>query len=70
MELQQLIRAMRAIRKPEVLQLTGMSSATMWRRIKDDGFPKPFKLGGGRAVAWLEKDISDWLEAQAAKRGV
>ena len=65
MESQQVIHA---LRKPEVLQRTGISGATMWRRIKAGTFPKPFNLGGGRAVAWLDRDISAWLEAQAARR--
>ncbi|MFT5960076.1 MAG: prophage regulatory protein [Burkholderiaceae bacterium] len=58
-----------AIRKPEVLQRVGISGATMWRRIKVGAFPKPFKLGGGRAVAWLDRDITAWLEAQAGNSG-
>ncbi len=50
------------------MQRTTLSRATVWRLCKAGTFPKPFKLGGGRAVAWLDRDINAWLEAQAATR--
>ena len=59
----------KAIRQIEVLQRTGLSRTTLWRRINALNFPAPFKLGGGRAVAWLEHEIDAWIECQAAARG-
>lgn len=58
-----------AIRLPEVCRRVGLSKVTVWRRIKAGAFPKPFNLGGGRAVAWLTSDIDSWLEGLAGKRG-
>jgi predicted DNA-binding transcriptional regulator AlpA len=54
----------RAIRLPEVCRLTGISPATVWRRVHDDPlFPKPFKLSPGVTV-WNEKSIFAWLAAK------
>jgi prophage regulatory protein len=60
--------APKALRQPEVIARTRLSRTTLWRRIKVGDFPKPFPLGSGRAVGWLESEVSEWLEAQAAKR--
>jgi len=54
----------RAIRLPAVASLTGMSRATIWRRVHDDpSFPKPFKLSAGVTV-WREDAIFAWLAAK------
>ena len=52
------------LREPEVLQLVPLSRSTLWRRIKDGEFPKPFRLGGSRsrAVAWRRADVEGWLD--------
>lgn len=57
-----------AIKLPEVIKRTALSRSSVWRRVKDGAFPKPFHLGHGRAVAWLSSDIDTWLKAQAAIR--
>lgn len=68
MSLFQQAKPIQAIRLNEVMRRTGLSRATIWRRISTGtGFPTPFKLGAGRAIAWLERDIDAWLEAQAAQ---
>ena len=51
----------RAIRLDRVCDLTGVSRATIWRRVLDDpAFPKPFKLSEGITV-WDEAEIIAWL---------
>lgn len=47
----------RILRKKEVLNLTGISSATLYRLIAKGDFPKSKKLTGdsGRAVGWGSK---------------
>ncbi|MYA59612.1 MAG: AlpA family transcriptional regulator [Chloroflexi bacterium] len=53
----------RILRLPEVLELTGLSRSTLYRRVEAGEFPQPVKLGGpnSRAVGWLEEDVSGWL---------
>ena len=54
----------RVVRLPEVLEITGLSRTTIWRRERDGSFPPPFRLGGERtrAVGWREQDIYDWID--------
>jgi len=52
----------RVLRKPEVLRLTGLSAATVYRWIAEDRFPRPVKLGPN-SVGWRWADIQGWLEA-------
>jgi predicted DNA-binding transcriptional regulator AlpA len=50
---------------PYVLEKFQISSATLRRRIADGRFPAPFKVGGSRRLAWLERDLNSYLESQA-----
>ncbi len=54
----------RVVRLPEVLEITGLSRTTIWRRERDGSFPAPFRLGGEgtRAVGWREQDVYDWID--------
>ncbi len=56
----------RILRKKEVLHLTGISAATMYRLIAKGAFPKPKKLtgDGGRAVGWGLHEIESWIESR------
>ncbi|GJJ00738.1 hypothetical protein RugamoR64_12760 [Duganella rhizosphaerae] len=58
----------RLIRIREVLQLCGMSRATLYREIKLHMFPAPVKLSA-RSVAWLHDDVMQWIDARVAQRG-
>lgn len=52
------------LRLPDVKQATGLSRSTIYLRVSQGQFPKPFSLGGGdksRAVGWLEEDIESWI---------
>ena len=51
------------LRIEEVVQVTGLSKATIYRRIRDQQFPRPVKLGGPttRAVGWKFAAVDDWL---------
>ena len=52
------------LRPKEVLETTGLSKTTLWRRVKSQHFPQPLRLGGpdSRAVGWLAKDVDDWID--------
>ncbi|AYY75259.1 AlpA family transcriptional regulator [Citrobacter sp. TBCP-5362] len=56
----------RILRKKEVLHLTGISTATMYRLIAKGDFPKSKKLTGdsGRAVGWESNEIQSWIESR------
>lgn len=47
------------LRLPEVKRRTGLSRSSIYLRIKTGEFPAPVKLGG-RAVGWVEEEISNW----------
>lgn len=68
--------AKRIIRRREVEKKTGLSKTAIYDKLTrnakrpqlfDPTFPRPVPLGG-RAVGWLESEVDDWIEAQAAKR--
>lgn len=52
----------RILRKPLVLERTGWSAPTLWRRVKDGSFPRPRRIGP-RAVGWLESEVDDAIAA-------
>jgi len=51
------------LRLPTVKARTGLSRSTIYLRISEGRFPKPVSLGG-RAVGWIEAEVSDWLNQQ------
>ena len=53
----------RIIRIREVMDVTGLSKTTIWRRVRDQEFPVPLKLGGPntRSIGWREADVEAWL---------
>lgn len=50
------------IRRKQVEARTGLSRSTIYALISDKKFPAPIDLGGGRAVGWLDHEISEWIE--------
>ena len=40
--------------------LIPISSATLWRKVRDGSFPSPVKLGP-RVTAWKAADVSAWI---------
>jgi prophage regulatory protein len=52
------------LRRPAVLELTGLSTTTIYELMSRGLFPRPIKLTG-RAVAWPESKIADWLATRA-----
>jgi prophage regulatory protein len=52
-------------RLPAVRAYTGLSTTTIYDLMAKGKFPRPVKLTG-RAVAWPESKIADWLAARQA----
>lgn len=49
------------IRTDEVMERTGLSRTTLWRKQRDGEFPSRVKLGPN-SVAWRESDVEEWID--------
>ncbi|EKO3965103.1 AlpA family transcriptional regulator [Vibrio fluvialis] len=59
---------MRFLRLKEVMSLTGLGRSTIYKFMTDEtDFPKSVPLGG-RAVAWVESEIEEWMESRLSMR--
>lgn len=58
------------LRLPQVKARTGLSRSTIYLRIAQGSFPRPIRLGGPRAVGWIEVQVESWIAKQIdAARG-
>ena len=57
----------KVIKLNEVKQITTLSTASIYRQIKDKSFPKQIKLGE-RSSAWFYDEIMQWLEDKRIER--
>lgn len=55
------------LRRRQVEKRVGLTRSPLYFRIKEGTFPKPVKLGNGRAVGWLEHEVDAWLVEQVQK---
>jgi prophage regulatory protein len=56
------------LRRDEVEARTGLSRSTIYRLLERQCFPQKIDLvGNGRAVAWLESDITNWIADRVAE---
>ncbi|MEZ8880022.1 AlpA family transcriptional regulator [Vibrio lentus] len=58
---------MRFLKLKEVMQKTALSRSAIYRKMNDDEFPKSITLGE-RAVAWVEKEVDEWMEMRLSQR--
>lgn len=59
---------MKFLRLKDVMSLTGLGRSTIYKFMADEtDFPKNVPLGG-RAVAWVESEIEDWMESRLSMR--
>jgi len=56
---------MRILRLPEVLRITGLSRASIYRLVQAGSFPRSVKLTA-RTIGWYSTDIETWIVARAA----
>lgn len=52
----------RIMRLPEVIQVTGLSRASIYKAIAIKQFPSQVKIGGSRSVGWLADEVQAYLE--------
>ena len=58
----------RLIRIGEVKRLTGLSTATLYRKISAKEFPRPVQLGVA-ARAWPLSEVQNWIAGRIELRG-
>ncbi|OBU19363.1 AlpA family transcriptional regulator [Photobacterium aquimaris] len=58
---------MRFIRLKEVMHVTGLGRSSIYNYMAEGRFPKTVSLGG-RAVAWVESEITDWMLERVSGR--
>ncbi|MES2820130.1 MAG: AlpA family phage regulatory protein [Pseudomonadota bacterium] len=62
------------VRMPDLLQMTGLGRATVYKLQKTDpSFPKPVKLtdstARGAPVAFVLAEVNGWIQSRIAARG-
>ena len=55
------------LRFPEVREMTGLSTNTIYRWMTEGTFPKQIQLGS-RSVVWLESDVTKWMDQRIGAR--
>lgn len=50
----------RYLRRNEVERITSLSRATIYRRMEQGSFPRPYKVGAN-TVRWRESDLRAWM---------
>jgi prophage regulatory protein len=58
-------RPVRLLRIKDVIQIAGLSRMTIYRLERAGNFPRRRRLGV-HSVAWLESDVSHWVETRPA----
>ena len=58
----------RLLRLSEVIALTRYSRSSIYRKMRDESFPKPLKMGD-RAVRWRESEVTAWVAARPRADG-
>ncbi len=55
------------LRIATVTQATGLSSATIYRKLAAGAFPAPIRLGA-RCTRWKAADVRAWIQAQGVEQ--
>jgi len=55
----------RVLRTPEVLEIVGVSSTTLWRWVSAGTFPASRQIGPN-VVGWLESEVEEWIAERTA----
>ncbi|MGU4075849.1 helix-turn-helix transcriptional regulator [Pseudomonas aeruginosa] len=49
------------------MRLTGLGRSTVYKVMKEGSFPGSVALGG-KAVAWVESEVQEWILARLRER--
>jgi len=58
---------MKFMRLKEVMEMTGLARATVYKYFANNQFSESVSLGD-RAVAWLESEVEEWMLERIAER--
>ena len=58
---------LRLIRLNQVMTKIGMGRSWVYSKVAEGTFPQPVNFGG-RAVAWVEAEVDNWIRNQIASR--
>jgi prophage regulatory protein len=57
------------LRRSQLESVLNIKRSAIYERLANDpAFPKPVRLGEGRAVGWLESEIIAWQQKRKAER--
>lgn len=59
--------AMRLLKLKDVIDMTSLSKASIYRQVNAGTFPMPIRLGP-RAVAWIQSELEAWIEGKRVAR--
>ena len=54
------------LRLKEVESRVALCGSQIYNLIREERFPAPIKLMGGRRSAWIESEVSAWINEQIA----
>jgi prophage regulatory protein len=54
---------MKILRLPQVIEVTGLSRMTIYRKEAQGEFPKRRRLGRN-AVGWVEEEVENWIQSR------
>jgi predicted DNA-binding transcriptional regulator AlpA len=57
--------SVRLLNRAAVVQITGLSYPTIWKRMREGQFPRSHVIGAGAnsKSVWYSDEIADWLDA-------
>jgi len=51
----------------EVVRISGLSKSEIWRRVAQERFPQPVKLGP-QTTRWPQSEVLAWVSARLSER--
>ena len=64
---EQFREALKILRRKQLEARLGLSRSTIYAMVAANELPPPIRLGTGRAVGWVEREIDQWLSAQVER---
>ena len=58
----------RLLNRAAVLARLGITKTTLYRWMREDGFPAPLRCGA-RCVRWVEAEITAWVQSRPRANG-
>ena len=54
------------LRRDEVMKKVGISKSTLYKLVREDGFPPPARVGA--SSVWVEAEVDAWITAKLQLR--